>query len=66
MKYNPRSLTGKKVGDKVIVHEGAPGGMRKIRCPTSHTIATPIRREKDGTEVVRTPNGVQYKVRPLK
>lgn len=55
-------LSGRKVGDVVVLKEGAPGGMRKVRCPVSKQIATPATRP-DGTQVLRTPGGVEYRTR---
>jgi hypothetical protein len=58
-------LTDRKVkGGVVIVKEGTPGGLRKLRCPTSHGIAVPAIRA-DGTRVLRTPNGVEYVTKKL-
>jgi hypothetical protein len=45
-----------------IIKEGAPGGLKKFRCPTSHGIAVPVTRQ-DGTRVFRTPNGTEYVTR---
>lgn len=45
--------------DVLVVKEGAPGGMRKLRCPTTHAYAVPAVR-KDGQQILRTPGGVEY------
>jgi hypothetical protein len=55
-------LSGRKVGDVVVLKEGAPGGMRKVRCPISQQLATPAVRA-DGTRVYRTPSGVEYRTK---
>ena len=47
-----------------VVHESAPGGMRKIRCPGSHQLAVPMR-ATDGSTVLRTQNGRSYVTKKL-
>jgi hypothetical protein len=59
---NARRVSGTK---KVVVHERVAGGMKKIRCPTSHQIAVPSR-AGDGSTVLKTQNGTTYVTRPLK
>ena len=63
-KHNSRLGRQLEDGKSVVVHESAPGGMRKIRTP-DHQIATPIR-QKDGSTVYRSPNGRTYKSKPMK
>ena len=48
-----------------VVYEGAPGGARKLRCPGSHQLAVPAR-TRDGSSVMRAPNGTTYVSKPLK
>lgn len=52
-------------GGTAVIHEAAPGGARKLRCPTSHQLATPTR-TRDGKTALRTPNGQTYVSKPLK
>lgn len=52
-------------GGPAVVYEGAPGGPRKIRCPGSHQLAVPAR-ARDGSSVLRSPNGTTYVSKPLK
>lgn len=51
-----RRVEGTKVS---VLHEAAPGGMRKIRCPGTHQLAVPTR-AADGSSVLKTPNGTSY------
>lgn len=47
----------RKVKDGVsIVNEAAPGGLRKIRSPIGHQLATPTVDSK-GNAVLKTPDG---------
>lgn len=55
---------GRRVGDVAVYKEGAPGGMKKFRCPVSQQIAVPSIRS-DGTKVFRTPNGVEWTTRKI-
>lgn len=48
-----------------VLHESAPGGMRKMRCPNSHQLATPAQ-QKDGSSILRTPGGSAYRTVRLK
>jgi hypothetical protein len=48
-----------------VVHESAPGGLRKLRCPETHQLAVPVA-TRDGSKVVRTPSGVTYVSKPLR
>jgi len=59
---NKRS--GRRVGAITVLKEGAPGGMKKFRCPVSQQLAVPTTRS-DGSRVFRTPNGVEYITRKL-
>lgn len=61
----PDSRIGRRVeGGKVVIHESAPGGMRKIRTP-NHQLAVETR-ERDGSRVLKSPDGRVYKSKPMK
>lgn len=61
----PDSRIGRRVeGGKVILHESAPGGMRKIRTP-NHQLAVETR-ARDGSTVLKSPDGRTYKSKPMK
>ncbi len=61
----PDSRQGRQVeGGKVVIHESAPGGMRKLRTP-DHQLAIETR-ARDGSSVLRAPNGKTYRTRPMK
>lgn len=48
-----------------VIHESAPGGMKKMRCPATHQLAVP-ERDRTGASVLRTPGGTTYVTRPMK
>jgi len=48
-----------------VLHEAAPGGMRKMRCPGTHQLAVPTR-AADGSSVMKTPNGTTYVTKKLR
>jgi len=65
MKLVATDRRARKVTDGVaVVHESAPGGMRKIRCPATHQLAV-TSRSTDGSTVLRTPGGVTYVTKRL-
>ena len=47
-----------------VIHESAPGGMRKMRCPGTHQIAVPDR-APDGSQILKTPGGTRYRIKKL-
>lgn len=51
-------------GGTKVLHEAAPGGMKKMRCPGTHQLAVP-QHTQNGTSVLRTPNGTTYVTRKL-
>ena len=51
-----RRIEGTKVS---VLHESGPGGMRKMRCPTTHQLATQVL-QGDGSTVMKTAQGVTY------
>lgn len=51
-------------GGKVVLHESAPGGMRKLRTP-GHQLAVPTRL-RDGSTAFKSPDGTVYKSKPMK
>lgn len=61
----PKKLGRRVEGGNTVLHESAPGGMRKIRCPNTHQLATPSR-ERDGSTVLQGPGGVKYVSRRLR
>jgi hypothetical protein len=62
----PDQRQGRKVdGTNVrVVHESAPGGMRKLRGP-NHQLAVPTR-QRDGSSVLQSPDGTVYRSKPMK
>lgn len=61
----PDSRQGRQVeGGKVVIHESARGGMRKMRTP-DHQLAVP-KKQRDGSTVLQAPNGQTYRSRPMK
>ena len=61
----PDSRIGRRVeGGKVIIHESAPGGMRKIRTP-NHQLAVETR-DRNGATILKSPDGRTYKSKPMK
>lgn len=65
MKYNPNSLARKTEGPVTVVKESGAGGMRKMRCPTTHQLAVPAR-ASDGSSVFQAPGGTRYVSRPMR
>jgi hypothetical protein len=51
-------------GGTSVIHEAAPGGMKKLRCPGTHQLAVP-QHLSDGRSVLRTPNGTTYVTKRL-
>jgi hypothetical protein len=51
-------------GGKVVLHESAPGGMRKLRGP-NHQLAVPTR-QRDGSTVLKSQDGTTYRSKPMK
>lgn len=61
----PDSRQARRVeGGKVVLHESAPGGMRKLRGP-NHQLAVPTR-ARDGSTVLKSADGTTYKSKPMK
>lgn len=62
----PDQRRGRKVdGTNVrVVHESAPGGMRKLRGP-NHQLAVPTR-QRNGEQVLQSSDGTTYRSRPMK
>ena len=64
-KLVPDSRQARQVeGGKMVLHESAPGGMRKVRTP-DHQLAVPTRM-RDGSTVLKAPNGKTYRSKPMK
>lgn len=61
----PDSRQARRVeGGKVVIHESAPGGMRKIRTP-GHQLAVETR-ARDGSIVLQSPDGKTYRSKRMK
>ena len=59
-----RLQRARSVDGVLVLQEGARGGMQKIRCPLTHQFAVPEVRA-DGTTVLRTPTGREYRSRRI-
>lgn len=57
--------TAKRLAGGQTVLREAEGGMRRIRCPATHQVATPTT-DESGNTVLRAPDGTTYKTTRLK
>lgn len=58
--------SGRAVGaNHAVMRENAGGGMRKLRSPVDHQLATPVRNARTGTKEYVTPAGTRLITRKL-